>query len=58
MELTPIERFEVIADFPYSGFKIGTIMVKDAEGIYCELNNDDHYLLVDLNEYPHIFRKL
>ncbi|WP_319502548.1 hypothetical protein [uncultured Draconibacterium sp.] len=43
-------RFEVIADYPKSIFKVGEIL--NGELIYCDTNGPKY------SDYPHLFKKL
>lgn len=57
------QRYEVIAEYPGSEFKIGTILVPIKNATSPWYHSDENsmiagLLLSDLENYPHLFRKM
>lgn len=51
-----IPRYKVIADWPNSIYKIGSILIGKDNGLY--YNGVNHANFINPENYPHLFRKL
>lgn len=51
-------RYEVIADYPESGFSVGDILKWDENGIGWKAEGCDDFYEFGIHKYPHLFRRL
>lgn len=53
-------RFEVIAEYPYSEYPIGLILIQELTNCFRYKSENKRYTMVlkDIEKYPHLFRKL
>jgi len=49
-------RYKVIADYPMSQHKVGSILTLESGDRY--VGNGTKYIILNIEQYPHLFRKL